>query len=189
MPPFFGSSPAIGFAAARRSVVSDRRSATGPSPHFPRKSSMSFIVAAGFSSITQWPGRWWRRKRCIDGLDRRAGRLGCFIQGPQDSRSRILQAGQQSFDFPAMIFEIVLVHGHLPSRKRSRMHSPSSSVIPCCMLPGIRLVSIELEVRGETAAKGAKTLQQLLAPRIVRLLVDEGFQRIQGRDVHGAHDS
>jgi len=35
-------------------------------------------------------------------------------------------------------------------------------------LPGIRLVSVELEVRGKPTAEGAETLQQLLAPRFAR---------------------
>jgi hypothetical protein len=35
-------------------------------------------------------------------------------------------------------------------------------------LPGIRLVSVEPEVGGESTAEGAETLQQLLAPRLAR---------------------
>jgi hypothetical protein len=33
-------------------------------------------------------------------------------------------------------------------------------------LPGIRLVSVKLEVGGEPTAEGAETLQQLFAPRL-----------------------
>jgi hypothetical protein len=35
-------------------------------------------------------------------------------------------------------------------------------------LPGIRLVSIELEVSGKPTAEGAETLQQLIAPGLAR---------------------